>query len=58
MGTSVSKMNLGTLIKNWPIAEYDILIETASQESPDVNWGKAEKFFIALGKQKYFYKRI
>lgn len=51
-------MNLGTLIKNWPTADYDVLIDQANQESESVVWGKAERFFIALGKKKNFYKRI
>lgn len=57
MSEKMSKMKLNTLIKNWPTAEYDILVQTAhNEEDKTVIWGKTEQFFIELSERKYFYK--
>lgn len=45
---TISIDNLQALDNNWPVDEFDQLIEEANQNKNEV-WDKAETYFIALG---------
>ena len=54
---AVSNDNLQALDKNWPVDDFDALMEEHAQDKTAV-WEKAEAYFIKLGEKPKFQLRI